>query len=120
MHTLRNLFETQRQWQLARTRVALAAFSLATEHFSARGGPDGVLGYRLRLPAANFHDLIHRRPGQRFAEGTSHAEGAHRKMARQPCRPQVGLQGGRHTGGGERQATPAPFGRNYGEQVSGG
>ena len=65
----------RRQWQLARARVALAACSLATEHFSARGGPDVVLGYRFRLPAANLHDLIHRRPGQRFAEGTTHAEG---------------------------------------------
>ena len=110
----------RRQWQLARASVALATFSLATEHFSARGGPDAVRGYRFRLPAANCHDLIHRPPGPRFAGGTSHAEEVHRKMARQPCRPQVGLQGGRHTGGGERQATPAPSGRNYGEQEPGG
>ena len=47
-------------------------------------------------------------------------EGVHRKMARQPWCPQVGLQGGHHTGDGERQATPAPFGRNHGEQVPGG
>ena len=119
--TLCKIFlKLRRQWQIARARVALVTFSLATEHFSARGGPDLVLGYRFRLPAANFHDLIHHRPGQRFAEGTSHAEGMHRKIARQPCHAQVGLQGGRHTSGGERQATPAPFGRNYGEQVPGG
>ena len=37
-------------------------------------------------------------------------------MVRQPCRPQVGLQGGRHTGGGERQATLAPFGGNDGNR----
>ena len=47
-------------------------------------------------------------------------EGVHRKMARQPWCPQVGLQGGHHTGDGERQATPAPFSRNYREQVPSG
>ena len=110
----------RRQRQLARARVALAACSLATGHFSARSGPDVVLGYRFRLPAGNFHDLIHRRPGQRFAEKTSHAEGVHRKMGRQSCRTQVGLQSGCHTGGGDWQITPVPSGGNYGEQMPGG
>ena len=46
--------------------------------------------------------------------------GVHREVARQPCRPQMALQSGRHTVGGERQATPPPFGRNHGEHVPGG
>ena len=85
-------------------------------HFSVRGGPDVVLCHRFRLPAANFHDLIHRRPGQGFAEGTwtSHAKGVRREVARQPSRPQMALQSGRNTGYGERQATLATFGRDDG------
>ena len=103
----------RRQWQISSYRIALAARSHAPEPFSARGGPDVVLGYRFRLhrlyiyPTGNYHDFIHRRPGWRFADGTSHAKGVNRKMARQLCRPHVGLQGGCHTGGGERQVTPA-------------
>ena len=41
-------------------------------------------------------------------------------MARQPSRPEMALQSGRHTGGGERQATPATFGRNHEEHVPDG
>ena len=72
----KNSLKLRRQRQVARVRVALAACSLATAPPSARGGTDVVLGYRLRLPAADFHDLSSTAvPASDFAEGTSHAEG---------------------------------------------
>ena len=95
-------------WELRSSLVGDTILGVQSEP-ACRGGPDVILGYRFRLPPANLHDLIHRRPGQRFAEGASHAEGLHRKKARQSCRTQVGLQGICHTGGGERQITPGPL-----------
>ena len=53
--------------------MALAAIPLAA-HLSTRGGPEFVLlCYRLRLPATNLNDLVHRRPRGRNASWSGSA-----------------------------------------------
>ena len=113
-------FELGRQRKPASVRVALAAFPLATLDPATRSSADVVICYGLRLPTTDFHDLIHRRPGQGSGEGATNSKGVHREMARQARLSQMDLQGNAHTGCGEGPKIPAPLRRNHGENMPAG
>ena len=89
--------------------VPLAAFSLATLDPATRRSADVVLCYCPRLLTTDFHDLVHRRPGQGSGEGTTHSKGVHHVMVRQAHLSQNGLQGSGHTGCGDGPRTPPPL-----------
>ena len=77
--------------------------------------------YRLRLPATNLHDLVHRRLGQKCAGGASHAKGMHHEVVLQLCRPEInGLAGWPSYGLLKEADGPGNLSRNHGEQMPGG